>query len=483
MARSTSTSPQQREQRAQLLRELSQDLNRTRNSSASAKFSQGTASPDTTTSSFDPENEALVSTRQLDHTATKLPEFKASAQKYSRFSQPQQSDIDYAIDTSALGRAFPDFTQGGSSSDDRSMSIEIGRGLKKDSSAAIEKLGRSDRSPARSTRDDSFDFSVPMVGNHVVAGTPPLVNPKTRKNNGAVQGQSTADSQIRRSSGLRNEIREATPPVTKTKDYGSGSSRQGSENRQTLAAIHARVRDEKDASYVSEDRPPTIDITTRSSRFSSGKHRNRDQHSGLPAKFGSKQKFSQSTPQDDSTATGTQRPVARGLPASNHGTQSIVLPDMPNVSELVSGVFEDGTPVFSVNGKPRSSRFASGSRTHQRQTSKPAHLNVDEIDVPQDEQDIYLSLQLLQDKVDDLERIRGEAEVAIGELQERNCILEAQKFDRQRRQRSDSASGLTDGGSDAGDEMNGRQRKLLIEKNRKLLTFSQIFCSLIWYRP
>ena len=468
MARNSSTSPEQREQRAQLLRELSQDLNRTRNSSASTRFSQGTVSRDITTSSFDPENEALVSTRQIDNSAQKLPELRASAQKHNRFSQqPPQSELDYAIDTSALGRAFPDFTQGGSSSDDGSMSIEIGRGLRKGSGAAIGKLGGSTRSPATSNRDDSFDFSAPMVSNHRGTNTPPLVNPKTRKNNIAGQSTPVGDSQVRKSSGLRNEIREPTPPVTKTKDYGSGSSRQGSENRQSLAAIHARVRDENDTSYIEEDRPPTIDLTTRSSRFISGKHQNREQRKPLPGKFSSKQNFSQSTPQYEATTTATQRPNAKGLPTSNHGTQSIVLPDMPNVSELVSGVFEDGTPVFSLSGKPRSSRFTSGSRTQRRLTTRLTHSAINEIDVPDDEQDIYLSLQILQDKVDQLERNRGEAEVAMGELQERNRVLEAEKAGQQRRQRSDSAIGLTDGGSDAGDEMSGRQRKQLIEKNRK----------------
>ena len=466
MARSSGTSP---EQRAQLLRELSQDLNRTRNSSASTKFSQDSASPDTTTSSFDPENEGLVSTRQFDPPDQLLPQLRASAEKYSRFRDPgppsePRSEPDYAIDTSAIGRAFPDFTQGGTSSEDGSVSIEIGRGLKKGSSNTIGKLGKSNRSQASpaSNRDDSFDFSAPMIGNHYVTSTPPLPNPKTRISNGAAQGNQSADTHARQPSGLRNEVRDTTPPVIKTKDYVSGSSRQGSENRQTLAAVHARVRDENDVTYISEGRPPTIDLTTRSSRFGSAKHQNRDLRKGLPARFNSKQKFVQPVTSHDVDITATQGPLSKGTPMSNPTTQSVVLPQMPNVSELLSGVFEDGTPVFTLNSKPRSSRFASGNHAQQRQIS-----GVDDIDVPQEEQDIYVSLQIAEDKVADLERIRGDAEYAIGELQERNRILLAENAGRRRRQRSDSAIGLTDGGSDAGDEMSGGQRKLLIEKNRK----------------
>jgi hypothetical protein len=52
-----------------------------------------------TMSTFDPENEALASTRQLDQ--------------------------DYMIDNSALRRAFPDFSTGSTRSD---ISVEVGRG-------------------------------------------------------------------------------------------------------------------------------------------------------------------------------------------------------------------------------------------------------------------------------------------------------------------------------------------------------------------
>jgi len=52
-----------------------------------------------TMSTFDPDNEAIVSTRQLDQ--------------------------DYIIDNSGLRRAFPDFSTGSTQSD---MSVEVGRG-------------------------------------------------------------------------------------------------------------------------------------------------------------------------------------------------------------------------------------------------------------------------------------------------------------------------------------------------------------------
>ena len=457
------------EQRAALIREMARDLNRTRSSSGSRR-SQGTASPDTTTSSFDPENEALMSTRQLETTAQKLPELRESAQKYNRFSRAEpQSEPDYAINTSAIGRAFPDFTQGGTSSDDGSQSIEIGRGHKRASTGTIGKLGRSSTrspNPATSAADDSFDFSAPPINDHRVTSTPPLNNPKTRKGFNAARPAQRQNSQLRNGSSLRNEINDASPPLAKTQDNGSGSSRQGSDHRQTVTDKHARVTDDKDMSLISEECPPTVDLTVRSSRFGGARNQKSLQGEALPAKFSSKQNFVQPLPQTSQTRAQGQN--TQDLSTPNYGTQqSFMLPDLPNITELVSGVYEDGTPVFSRDSKSRVPRFASSSDAQQRQVSRPDLVQVDEIAVDDDEQAIYLSLKLLQDKVADLERNRAETEIFIQELQHKNRVLEGEKAQRRSWQRSDSAIGMTDGASDGGDELGGGQRKLLIEKNRE----------------
>ena len=441
-------------QRAQLIREMSKDMNRTRNSTASSRQSLDLASPQPTLSDFDPDNEAIMSTRQLDSNAPQLPELRASAQKYSRFTRPEP---DFAINTSAIGRAFPDFSQGGTSSDDDSLSIEIGRGLKKRNS---NKVGRSNEysSNAQLSLDgDSMDFSAPMIGNYEVTGTPPLAQRQSsKKTDEAPHGSSRRDVSVRRPSGLQKEITGPSPPPSKTRDYGSGESRKGSEeNRRTLSSMHARVRDENERSRLSEERPPTLDLTARNTRFSNVKGQHTASNVTMPTKFTSKQGLLQSlaprskkNPQTVSTPQGTQ--------------QSFMLPDLPNISELVSGVYEDGTPVFSRHGKSRASRFTSASgHTGNRQD----YVGVNEIPVPADEQAIFLSLKLLQDKVATLEKSKAEAENVVQDLQQRNRTLESEKTDRRRALRSDSALGITD--SDGGNEDGGSQRKLLIEKNRK----------------
>lgn len=442
------------QQRAQLIREMSKDMNRTRNSSGSSRHSLDLASPQPTVSDFDPENEAIMSTRQLDNNAQQLPELRASAQKYSRFTRPEP---DFAINTSAIGRAFPDFSQGGTSSDDESMSIEIGRGPKKRSNSKVGRLNEYSSNAQLILDGDSMEFSAPMIGNYEVTGTPPLMQrPSSKKTDESARGSLGRDAQVRRPSGVQKEITGLSPPPSKTKDYGSGESRNGNgENRQTLSSMHARVRDENERSRLSEERPPTLDLTARNTRFGNLKGQHTASNGVMPTKFTSKQGLLQSLAPKNRQKSQTV--------ATPQGTQqSFMLPDLPNISELVSGVYEDGTPVFSRYGKSRASRFASASGQIAKGQD---YIEVNEIPVPADEQAIFLSLKLLQDKVATLEKTNAEAENTIQDLEQKYRVLEGKKNDSRRVPRSDSALGTTD--SDGGNEIGGSQRKLLIEKNRK----------------
>ena len=450
------TGPTTSKQRAQLIREMSKDMNRTRNSSGSSRHSLDLASPQPTVSDFDPENEAIMSTRQLDSNAQHLPELRASAQKYSRFTRPEP---DFAINTSAIGRAFPDFSQGGTSSDDDSLSIEVGRGLKKGGNNTAGRMNEYSSNAQMSLEGDSMDFPTPMIGDYEVTGTPPLAQRQSsKKTDEGPRGSLRRDAQVRRPSGLQKEISGPSPPPSKTRDYGSGESKKGSEERRrTLSSMHARVRDENERSRLSEERPPTLDLTAKNTRFGNMKGGQHTASNGMiPTKFSSKQGLLQSLAPKNRHNSQTV--------ATPQGTQqSFMLPDLPNISELVSGVYEDGTPVFSRHGKPRASRFVSASGHASKSQD---HFGVDEIPVPADEQAIFLSLKLLQDKVATLEKTNAEAENAIQDLQQKNRVLEGEKIDRRRAPRSDSALGTTD--SDGGKESGSSQRNMMIEKKRKL---------------
>lgn len=448
---------------AQLIREMSRDVGRTRPSSRSSRGSNNNAQ--STTSDFDPENEALMSTRQLETTTQQLPELRASAQKYSRYSQEEP---DFAINTSTIGRAFPDFSQGANSSDDDSMSIEIGRGVPKDVTVKNGKFGRS-QELSSNAGENSMDFSPAMIGNYQVMSTPPRRPSSTSKQATNTNNDSLRrNAQVRRASAVQKETAKPSPPVAKTTDYGSGGSRQGSaEHRRTLSSMHARVTDKDAASDTSEDRPQTLTLTARNTRFGNSHHLQSSTANTLPSKFTSTQGLIDALSQDTSSKQRrTKAPVINGTISSvNAGTQqSFLLPEIPNVSELVSGVFQDGTPVFSRHDKPRASRFASGAHSQPRKD----YANVSGIPVPDEEQAIFISLRLLQGKVAELENGKAEAEATLQEMQDKNRVLEREQAASRRYRRSDSALGTTDG-SDGIEDTGRAQRKWIIEKTRELL--------------
>ncbi|SLM33793.1 PPC89 centrosome localisation domain [Lasallia pustulata] len=411
-----------------------------------------------------------MSTRQFDNTAERLPQLRASAQKYRQYTGPES---DYAINTSALGRAFPDFTQSGTPSDDGDISIEVGRGAKK-SNGTISRPGLSrefSSNAAINPDEDSFNFSAPMIENYEVMSTPPaLPQPATKKNRESGRNSLRRDASIRRASNTQKETTQHSRPLAKTTDYVSGGSRQGSaEPRRTLAEVQAGVTD-ADASRLSQDRPPTVTLTGKNTRFGTAKNRQPTASDTLPERFSSAKDFMQSMSQAKGGNQQHAASQANGTITSTYNgatQQSFMLPDMPNHSELLSGLYQDGTPVFSLHGTRKGSRFASGSRGHRNQSNAQLdYAAVGEISVPADEQAIFLSLRLLQGRVAELETNRAEAEKTIQELQQKNWALEAEKSDRGRRERRDSALGMTDGGSDGCDHGSRSQRKWIIEKSR-----------------
>ena len=456
MARSTNS-----HNHAKLIREMSRDIAR---SPKASRFTEASADVHDTQSDFGPDNEAIMSTRRIDEGIQSLPENRPGAQKYSRFQQPVQQphdgELDYAINTSALGRAFPDFSQGGST-EHSSMSIEVGRGAEsRPGQQEIQYTGDSFNGQFNFD-EDSLDFSAPVIGNYEVTGTPPLKSRTGYRKDIEKNHERTNAGEHRRYSTLKSQVAVPPMPAAKTKDYGSGDSVKSSgDHGRGLAAMHARVRDEDEQSNQSEERPPRVDITTRSTRFGNAKRKAPPLTDGpLPTRFSSTKGLISGREQNNQVLVNNKQ-------VANHGTQqSFLLPDMPNISELISGVYEDGTPVFSRHSKSRLTRQATS-----KPLKKPSFASVTEIPIPEDEQAIFLSLKLLQDKVAVLEKDSAEAETMIQELREKNEDLQGQvQSKRQSHSGRDSALGTTD--SEVGNDAGGR-RKAMIEKNRK----SSVYC-------
>jgi hypothetical protein len=373
--------------------------------------SHGTISDESTISHFDPENEAIMSTRQLeDNTTNRLPELRDTAKKFGRWNKPEP---EIQINTSAIGRAFPDFSMGGSSDED---SIEIGRGGKR---AADSQISRFESAQFNGTDSN------PMIGSFEVMGTPPLRPSKSYKVPKATQ---------------------QSPPA-KTTNFGTNRSGTG-EQRRSLKDLHARVSEEYDGSLLSDERPTVTSIPVRKTRFGSVQ-RNVSTASGnnntTPKKFTTTESLLRDVTSNLNKSASKQQhqnPTESGTLNMGGTQQSFLLPDLPNISELVSGVYQDGTPVFSRHGKSRS-RFASSTSKPENSKSTHEHLPIESLPIPDEEKQIFVSLRLLQDKVAGLETDKADMEQGNEDLQAEINILKAQMKEKERQRRSDSALGMT----------------------------------------
>jgi hypothetical protein len=338
-------------------------------------------------SSFQPEFE---STQQFD-TATQslqLPNLRSSAQRFSYYNPPQPA---MHIDSSFVRDSFPDFTEKSPSpSPEASMSIEAGRAHKGSPKAF-----------------DMSDIPLPSDSLYDLHSTPPRSTRPTPKK----------QESLRKEASLRRAH--------------STDKRANASQRRSLSDMHHKVRHESDSSFVGEDRPTTTSIQPRNTRFTSA---------NLPTSYSHDQGLrSASTP---------QRPLQNPT-ADWTGTQtqaSFMLPDLPNITELVSGVRRDGTPVFSRSQKSRS-RFTSASYNNPTITNTIAHANIKSIAVPEEEKAIFASLQLLKDKVANLEAEKSEAQKRLEEYESEVGQLKSRLDVEQKLRRPDSALGEDDDSS------------------------------------
>jgi hypothetical protein len=367
-----------------------------------------------TVSDFDPEHEALASTREFG--SPQLPNMRY-----------QDEEPDFAINTSTLDRAFPDFSQlptseeeeedgfdgevsggvdpGARSESEGELSLELGRGMGK-SSRRLDDSRDSVMSFQNSVRSSS-----PAV--RVEYPTPQKQQP-ARSTRRAVSENLRKDAQLRRATQAQKGI--MSPQV-------SGKSR---DQRRTFSDMHAKVRDNYDGSFLGDERPAPVDVKPRSTRFNQV---NNSQEIAEAIERASREAYAK---ERKGSQAGTPRKNIPTSNAINHNTtgdtmtrQSFLLPDLPNISELVSGVYEDGTPVFSRQHKIRSSRFVSPPYDATDVSMTREHVPLDAVPIPEDEKALFVSLRLLQDKVSELEMFKSDAEKRIDNYRQENAALKA----------------------------------------------------------
>jgi hypothetical protein len=410
-----SSPPQSSDGKARAIRALSASLNHSSRSlspvlpapsdSNPTQHSGFTNNTDVSAGSWD-NNDLLHSTQHnfVEETNNTLPQhthyprMRSTAKKTGAW-QPMRSDAPN-VDTSMVNKEFGDFDSHPLSDED-DFSIEQSRALP-----------RSNRSTPAKLNNNDFNSLYDM--------TPPSGRP--RKSLGAETGSLRRDAQIRRAS--RNDL-DMTVSPRPTSMRNSPAVPSQDRRRTSLAQLHAKVS--QDESSMFEERPPTLALPQgRGSRWGNPTTR----HSSL-----------QVDGAVDASPRTTNTPRSRPATATQNPTvQSFILPDLPNLTELVSGIFEDGTPVISKTTAARS-RFRGANNGSGRPSN---FIKVDSVPIAPEEKQIFAALQLLQDKVELMERERTEAEKKI-ESQELEIIeLKATTQAQERLTRNSSALGSTD---------------------------------------
>ncbi|KAK3049333.1 hypothetical protein LTS18_012775, partial [Coniosporium uncinatum] len=362
---------------------------------------------------------------------------RSTAQKYGYYNPPVPGSH---VTTSVVRQNFHDFDQTGysvSEDEEQERSIEVGRGHgNKNVRNTPSKLGDSNS-------DLRYTNALLSIGNdslYELTGTPP-VRPRVaaRKSDGVERGSLRREALNRRASSVPQKDIEASISRISTRERISpAKTAKGERHKSTLAEMHARVS-EDDGSFVGEQRPATVTANVRNSRF--GKPGSR-QASDAAAGPSSDHRNGQTLTTRDRAMTPQAERV--GTPRTANATaQSFMLPDLPNLTELMSGVYQDGTPVFSRSAKAKS-RFTSGSYPRQGGTGGPARYQLDSVPVSQEEKAIFASLHLLKEKVAQLEQDKTEAEQQIGEYENEVIELRARLEAQENQRRSDSALGSSD---------------------------------------
>jgi hypothetical protein len=421
------SSPPYSDGKARALRELSASLNHSQRSISPVHPPPSDSNPtkhsgfgEDTFDFFDNDDVLMSTQHKVDEDTNTLPQYpriRSTAKKLGSW-RPLHSEQPNP-DTSMVNKMFGDFNSG---SDGDDGSVEQARGGNEDH--------RSNRSTPGKFSSREFNSLYDM--------TPPTN--RSRKSYAAETGSLRRDAQIRRASRNPTDMNASPRPPSARKSLVASSNQD--RKHPSLAQMHAKVS-EDESSFVNE-RPPSVTLEhSKNTRWGNARRQTSLQTDGVV----------------DASPRVNAMPRSRPATAQNVTAQSFILPDMPNLTELVSGVFEDGTPVFSKTA-PARSRFMGTNNSGRRQ---PNHIPVDSVPIPQDEKAIFTALQLLQDKVAQMERERAEVEKKMEEQEFEIIELKATTETQERLRRSDSALGSTDGeGSGKG--------TWRVEKTRKLPT-------------
>ncbi|KAI5372027.1 hypothetical protein J4E82_009251 [Alternaria postmessia] len=403
--RNMQSSPPMSEGKARAIRELSRSLSHSPRNITSPSPPPSDSNPTqrsgfgTNTSQFFDDPDILMSTQhniaEDTNTLPGYPRIRSTAKKMNTWAPFRSEQVQ--PDTSMVNKEFGDFDH--SISDEESMAIEQARG---------NRSNRGTPSKMSSQFNSLYDI------------TPPTN--RSRKSYQADTGSLRRDAAIRRAS--RNDLDYTASPRPASKRNSPALSTKESRKSTSLAQLHAKLSE--DESSFMEHRPPTLTMeSTKNTRWG-----NRSRQTSL-----------QTDGNVDALPQPKATPRSRPATAQNATAQSFILPDLPNLTELVSGVFDDGTPVFSKTA-PSRSRFAAPPYGGRR----PSHIPIDGAPIPDEEKAIFAALQQLQEKIADMEREREDKDKKIDEQELELIELRATTQAQEKLRRSDSAQDSDAGG-------------------------------------
>lgn len=375
-------------------------------------------------SSINPSDDNLMmSTRHNFDEDSFLPKMRSNAQRYGRYNPPESQPC---VITSAVHRHFHDLDQEQSS--DEGPSVEVGRGHKRSTHNTPSKL-----------HDSELAMNVGNSSLWEVTGTPPVERrpkPTVKKSDGIERGSLRRDAQNRATStnykGMEVNLSSLGRP--------GATVPHGKTTLQDRHRSYAQVSPKQDESYYyggrfdeSADLPTT---TIKNSRLAS---RNAFAKGVTPV--------ASATP---------KRPTAFGMPrpAPNATLDSFALPDIPNMTELVSGFRTDGTSTFSRSGKTRS-KYAS----RRSYAPFPSYIPAESVPVPEEEKQIIASLQLLKEKLANVEQEKEEADQKLDEYEREVLRLQDEIETQKRLRRADSAFSPSDGEAGNNDKVDWKIEK------------------------
>ncbi|KAH6664716.1 hypothetical protein B0J14DRAFT_607563 [Halenospora varia] len=425
---------------------------------SSTGSNHGTVSADSTLteSDFNPaRDEIFASTEILDsrdfsHQSRKLPELRDTAKKYARWEPRPQSE--YVLNTSALSKAFPNFSSAGS---DDTFSVEVGR--------APTRL-QTNINNSNQHQGPRVEYSGPASS--------PLVTI-----NGYKLNHTPKRSELNRLTSM--ERKENVPPPSTQKSakdspYVSYASRTISGEQRTLTELQAHVADDSDNSFLGQNRPSAKSLQAKNTRFSSGQ--TRPQRAPISSNVSSKrQPFEDETPCKPSQQKPRAHKQAQAAVAATYSitknddlraqekpktthtentTGSITHTTTPNPTVLsfcIPGVNKDTS--IAPNGIQASvaPTFAHGSAKAQRSKSKDLIMQiasfgpVSQITVPDDEEDIYEFIEALKARVTRVETQNTQQQNELNHIKDTNIKLAHEKRELEDQIRADSGLDLGEG--------------------------------------